>query len=98
VQDFLSELKAHGSADLNMVMASLNDAELCRLTLEHWKENGWVAVARAMPLIALPGRQFSRQLTLAEFCGEQPAQTQPRDETQPAAAGQTEEQQDDDRT
>jgi len=70
VEDFLSALKARGSADLNGVMATLNDAGLCRETLEHWKENGWVSVARATPLVALRGGAFSRDLTLRRFCGE----------------------------
>ena len=70
VEDFLLSLKAHGSADLNAVMATLNDAGLCRETLEHWKERGWVSVARAMPLVALRGESFSRDLTLRRFCGE----------------------------
>jgi len=69
VEDFLSELKAHGSADLNAVMTTLNDAELCRETLEHWTGNAWVVVARSMPLVALRGERFSRDLTLREFCG-----------------------------
>jgi hypothetical protein len=70
VDDFLASLKAHGSADLNEVMTTLNDAALCRETLEHWKEKGWVSVARAMPLVALRGEAFSRDLTLRRFCGE----------------------------
>ena len=70
VEDFLASLKAHGSADLNGVMATLNDAGLCRETLEHWREKGWVSVARAMPLVALRGEAFSRDLTLRRFCGE----------------------------
>jgi hypothetical protein len=70
VEDFLSELKAHGSADLNAVMATLNEGGLCRETLEHWKARGWVEIARSMPLVALRGEHFSRDLTLREFCGE----------------------------
>lgn len=70
VEDFLAELKAHGSADLNAVMTTLNEGGLCRETLEHWKARGWVEVARAMPLVALRGDRFSRDLTLREFCGE----------------------------
>jgi hypothetical protein len=71
VNDFLSALKAHGSADLNGVMATLNDAGLCRETLEHWKQKGWVSVARDMPLVALRGEAFSRDLTLRRFCGQE---------------------------
>jgi hypothetical protein len=70
VEDFLADLKAHGSADLNAVMATLNESGLCRETLEHWKARGWVEVARVMPLVALRGERFSRDLTLREFCGE----------------------------
>lgn len=87
VEDFLSSLRAHGSADLNGVMATLNDAGLCRETLEHWKQKGWVSVARAMPLVALRGEAFSRDLTLRRFCGEPEAE--PAVEL-PAEAGETE--------
>jgi hypothetical protein len=83
VGDFLSELKARGSADLNGVMTTLNDAGLCRETLEHWKERGWVEVARDTPLVALRGAAFSRDLTLRQFCGEPaPAPEAAPDETQ----------------
>jgi hypothetical protein len=91
VQAFLSELKAHGSADLNAVMTTLNDGALCRETLEHWKENGWVAVARSMPLIAVSGKRFSRDLTLREFCGEVGREVPPEGGTEASAAAQTEE-------
>ena len=78
VQDFLAALRAHGAADLNAVMTTLNEGGLCRETLEHWKENGWVEVDRATPLVALTGKRFSRDLTLGEFCGlsrpEEPAE------------------------
>jgi len=86
VEDFLAALKAHGSADLNGVMATLNDAGLCRETLEHWKEKGWVSVARAMPLVALRGERFSRDLTLRRFCGEPEAEPA---EDLPGAAPET---------
>ncbi len=72
MQDFLQDLKANGSADLNAVMTTLNDGGLCRETLERWREKGWVDVARSMPLVALRGERFSRDLTLRVFCGEAP--------------------------
>lgn len=88
MNDFLADLKARGSADLNAVMSTLNEGGLCRETLERWKQNGWVDVAPAMPLVALRGARFSRDLTLSEFCGgprpEEPA------EAGAAEAGQTE--------
>jgi len=94
VEDFLSELKARGSADLNGVMTTLNDAGLCRETLDHWKEKGWVEVARAMPLVALRGEAFSRDLTLRQFCGEVPPSYEASADTplpEPAADGETKE-------
>jgi len=66
----LRDLKASGSADLNAVMTTLNDARLCRETLAAWKARGWVEVARSMPLVALRGERFSWDLTLRVFCGE----------------------------
>lgn len=98
MEDFLASLKAKGSADLNAVMTTLNEGGLCRETLEHWKEKGWVEVARAMPLVALRGERFSRDLTLREFCGEPPAEEPPQSETETPAAAQTEERGNDDHT
>jgi hypothetical protein len=98
VEDFLACLKAKGSADLNAVMTTLNEGGLCRETLEHWKEKGWVEVAPAMPLVALRGERFSRDVTLREFCGEPPAEEPPTSETETPAAAQTEERGNDDHT
>lgn len=98
VEDFLASLKARGSADLNGVMATLNDAGLCRETLEHWKARGWVSVARAMPLVALRGEAFSRDLTLRRFCGEAPPSPEASGDGPPAQASaetETKEQQGD---
>lgn len=69
VADFLQELRAHGSADLNAVVTTLNDGSLVRETLGHWVENGWIFVAPNSPLQALAGTRFSRELTLERFCG-----------------------------
>ena len=98
MEDFLASLKAKGSADLNAVMTTLNEGGLCRETLEHWKEKGWVEVARAMPLVALRGERFSRHLTLREFCGEPPAEEAPPSETETPAAAKAEERGNDDHT
>lgn len=98
MEDFLASLKARGSADLNAVMTTLNEGGLCRETLEHWKEKGWVEVAREMPLVALRGERFSRYLTLREFCGEAPAEEPTPSETESPPAAQTEERGNDDHT
>jgi hypothetical protein len=50
-------------------MATLNDGELCRETLRHWQESGWVRVAPHSPLTALQGPEFHDDLTVSEFCG-----------------------------
>jgi len=69
VADFLQDLRAHGSADLNGVLATLNDGSLVRETLGHWIGNRWIIVAPNTPLQALAGPGFSRDLTLERFCG-----------------------------
>lgn len=77
VADFLQELRAHGSADLNAVLTTLNDGSLVRETLGHWVENGWISVAPDSPLQALAGPAFSRSLTLEQFCGGAAARPEP---------------------
>jgi len=74
VADFLRELRAHGSADLNALLSTLNDGSLARQSVEHWTGRGWVTVARDAPLVALAGPQFDPRLTLARFCGAEPAE------------------------
>ncbi len=69
VADFLQDLRAHGSADLNGVLATLNDGSLVREALGHWIGNRWIIVAPNTPLQALAGPGFSRDLTLERFCG-----------------------------
>ena len=54
-------------------MATLNEGSLCREALTYWLEKGWIVVAPHSPLLALRGDAFSRDLTLREFCGEQPS-------------------------
>jgi hypothetical protein len=72
VADFLQDLRAHGSADLNAVLTTLNDGSLVRETLGHWVGNGWIVIAPNTPLQALAGPGFSRGLTLERFCGAVP--------------------------
>jgi len=86
VADFLQDLRAHGSADLNGVLAILNDGSLVRETLAHWIGNRWIIVAPNTPLQALAGPGFSRDLTLERFCGagSPPGQTgRGQDEEEP---------------
>lgn len=68
VADFLQELRAHGSADLTNLCATLNDGSLVRETLDLWTRQGWIVVARSTPLQALAGPSFSRDLPLERFC------------------------------
>ena len=75
-------MKATGSADLNAVMTTLNDARLCREVLAYWRDQGWVEVARSMPLVALRSERFSLDVTLRVFCGEVPAEEPPEDTTE----------------
>lgn len=67
----MCQLKARGTGDLNGVLATLNDGGLCQEALRHWRSKGWVVVAPHSPLLALAGSDFSRELTLREFCGEE---------------------------
>jgi hypothetical protein len=89
VEDFLRDLKASGSADLNAVMTTLNDAGLCRETLTYWKDQGWVEVARSMPLVALRGERFSWDMTVRVFCGEAAAEEPPDDAAGAGGLGTT---------
>jgi hypothetical protein len=70
VDDFLRDLRARGTGDLNAVMTTLNEGGLCREVVRHWTANGWIVVAPNTPLLALTGPGFDRGLTLRDFCGE----------------------------
>lgn len=70
VDDFLKDLRAHGTADLNAVLATLNEGGLCREALDYWTGNAWVELASNDPTIAMAGPAFSPRLTLRNFCGE----------------------------
>jgi hypothetical protein len=71
VAEFLRELSAKGWGDLNGVLATLNDGDLCREVLDHWLERGWIVRAPSSAVTALAGPRFSRKLTVREFCGEE---------------------------
>ena len=70
VDEFLRELKAKGTGDLNAVLTTLNESGLCRQAVEHWVGQGWIVPAPNSPLIALRGPGFVRELSLHDFCGE----------------------------
>ena len=70
VAEFLRELSAKGWGDLNGVLATFNDSELCRDALDYWLDHEWIVRAPSSPLTALTGPAFSRELTLHEFCGQ----------------------------
>lgn len=82
VDDFLKDLRAHGIADLNAVLATLNESGLCREALDYWAGNDWIVLAPNAPTIALAGLAFVPQLTLRNFCGE----AAERDEDVPSAS------------
>jgi hypothetical protein len=71
VAEFLRELAAKGWGDLNGVLATFNDGELCREALGYWLEREWIVRAPNSALTALTGPAFSRELTLQEFCGDE---------------------------
>ncbi|HEY3170424.1 MAG TPA: hypothetical protein VGK08_05415 [Thermoanaerobaculia bacterium] len=70
VCEFLRELSAKGWGDLNAVLATLNDGELCRTALAYWLENDWITKAPNSPLTALAGPAFTPEITYRRFCGE----------------------------
>jgi hypothetical protein len=69
VADFLQDLRARGSADLNAVLSTLNDGSLVREALSHWVDQGWIVIAPNSRLHALAGPAFTRALSLKQFCG-----------------------------
>ncbi len=70
VDDFLRDLRAHGTADLNAVLTTLNEGGLCREAVDYWTDKGWILLAPSQPTVALAGPEFVPQLTLRVFCGE----------------------------
>jgi len=82
VDDFLKDLRAHGIADRNAVLATLNESGLCREALDYRAGNDWIVLAPNAPTIALAGLAFVPQLTLRNFCGE----AAERDEDVPSAS------------
>ncbi|HZI67642.1 MAG TPA: hypothetical protein VFF17_13860 [Thermoanaerobaculia bacterium] len=70
VQEFLRELTMNGWGDLNALLATLNDGDLCRQSLTYWLDKEWIVRAPNSALNALVGPAFTRELTVAEFCGE----------------------------
>jgi hypothetical protein len=69
VDDFLRDLKAKGTGDLNAVLTTLNEGGLCREAVDYWTANGWIVLAPESPIVALAGPGFRRDLTLRLFCG-----------------------------
>jgi hypothetical protein len=71
VREFLRELSAKGWGDLNGVLATLNDGQLVREALAYWLDNEWITQAPSSPVTALVGPNYSRELTVRRFCGEE---------------------------
>lgn len=70
VDDFLRDVRARGTGDLNAVLTTFNESGLCREALAFWTSRGWIVVAPNSPLTALPGPAFDRKISLRAFCGE----------------------------
>jgi hypothetical protein len=70
VDDFLRDLRARGTGDLNAVLATLNEGGLCRQAVEYWTDREWIVIAPQTPLLALTGPKFDRAVTLRRFCGD----------------------------
>jgi hypothetical protein len=70
VDDFLRDLRARGSGDLNAVLATLNEGGLCRQAVDYWTGREWIVIAPQTPLLALTGPGFDPTVTLRRFCGE----------------------------
>ena len=71
VQEFLRELTTNGWGDLNALLATLNDGDLCRRSVAYWLEKGWIVRAPSSALNALVGPAFTREITVGQFCGEE---------------------------
>jgi len=70
VDDFLRDLRAKGTGDLNAVLTTLNEGGLCREAVNYWIGNGWIVLAPDSPITALAGPEFDRGLALRYFCGD----------------------------
>jgi hypothetical protein len=70
VDDFLRDLRARGTGDLNAVLTTLNEGGLCRQAVEFWTDRGWIVIAPQTPLLALTGPGFDPTVSLRRFCGE----------------------------
>jgi len=70
VDDFRRQLQARNFGDLSAVAAAIGDAALFSELLALWIERGWVVRAPSSPAHAFGGPELSRDLSLADFCGE----------------------------
>jgi hypothetical protein len=70
VDDFLQDLRARGTGDLNAVLTTLNEGGLCQQAVDYWTGRGWIMIAPQTPLLALVGPRFDRAVSLRRFCGE----------------------------
>ena len=93
VDDFLRDLRAKGTGDLNAVLATLNESGLCRRAVDHWVGNGWIVLAPDSPITALAGPAFERTLSLRYFCGDLTGEP---DEAEAGAVAEAEEETQDD--
>lgn len=72
VASFLADLKAKGIGDIASLQAVIGDSALWDDLLGFWLDRGWVRPAPHSPIHLFPGENFDSNLTLREFCGEEP--------------------------
>ena len=72
ISSFLADLKAKRIGDIAAIQAVLGDSALWDDLLGYWLDRGWVKPAPHSPIHVFPGERFMPDLTLREFCGEDP--------------------------
>ena len=72
VASFLADLKAKGIGDIAALQAVIGDSALWDDLLGYWLDRAWVRPAPHSPIHLFPGENFDSNLTLREFCGEEP--------------------------
>jgi hypothetical protein len=73
IDTFLRDLKSRRLGDIAALQAVVNDSQLWGTLLQFWREREWVALAPHSPMYVFPGSAFTDDLTLQQFCGEEPA-------------------------
>ncbi len=69
---FLRDLKSRRLGDISALQAVVNDSQLWGTIFRYWMDREWVAPAPHSPMYVFPGPAFTDDLTLQQFCGEEP--------------------------